>query len=232
MKHHSLTLGLVFLSLLTAAWAAPAVADDRQPIVVELFTSQGCSSCPPANAKLIRISGRKDILALSFSVTYWDYLGWKDTYGRAEFTQRQVAYEPALHQPGPYTPQMVVNGTATAVGNNLVELESLLGSVPLLHGPDLSLNPGAVEIASGSQTVSADVWLVRYDPRLQTVPVARGENSGAALQHIHVVRRLERLGTWDGHQAHFLLPAPDAGLKTAVLVQQQNGGHILSAITD
>jgi hypothetical protein len=89
--------------------------------VVELFTSQGCSSCPPANANLIKLSKRDDVLALSFAVTYWDYLGWKDSFGKREFTDRQAVYEPALGQSGSYTPQMVVNGRTTTVGNNLAE---------------------------------------------------------------------------------------------------------------
>jgi hypothetical protein len=210
----------------------PAVAADRQPTVVELFTSQGCSSCPPANANLIKISSRRDVLALSFSVTYWDYLGWKDTYGRPEFTERQVTYEPSLKQSGPYTPQMVINGRATTVGNDLPEIMSLLDAAPRLQGPSLTLNSDRIEIGPGSEAGGADVWLVRYDPRIEAVPVGRGENSGATLQHTHVVHRLERLGAWDGHSTAFSLPGPDAGLKTAVLLQRPNGGPILSAITD
>jgi hypothetical protein len=98
-----------------------ASAADRPLTVVELFTSQGCSSCPPANANLIKLSKRDDVLALSFAVTYWDYLGWKDSFGKREFTDRQAVYEPALGQSGSYTPQMVVNGRTTTVGNNLAE---------------------------------------------------------------------------------------------------------------
>lgn len=192
----------------------------------------GCSSCPPANANLIKISNRKNVLALSFSVTYWDYLGWKDTYGKPEFTERQVAYEPALRQPGPYTPQMVVNGTATTVGNSLPKVESLLAQTPSLNGPALAFTNDRIEVGAGSTTGNADVWLVRYDPRIEDVPVARGENSGATLQHTHVVRRLARLGTWDGSKTSFSLPQADKDLKTAVLIQGANGGAILSAITD
>ncbi|NTF44101.1 thioredoxin family protein [Rhizobium rhizogenes] len=232
MKYPARIGGSVLSSLLIAAAATPASAADHQPTVVELFTSQGCSSCPPANANLIKISNRKDVLALSFSVTYWDYLGWRDTYGRPEFTERQVTYEPSLKQSGPYTPQMVINGSATTVGNNLPEIVSLLDEAPRLRGPSLTLNRDRIEIGSGSEAGGADVWLVRYDPRIEAVPVARGENSGTTLQHTHVVHRLERLGTWDGHSASFSLPGPDAGLKTAVLLQRPNGGPILSAITD
>lgn len=222
----------ILLSSLAAAAAMPVAAAGRQPTVVELFTSQGCSSCPPANANLIKISNRKDVLALSFAVTYWDYLGWKDTYGRPEFTERQVTYEPGLNQSGPYTPQMVINGSATTVGNDLPEIVSLLDAAPRLQGPVLALHQDRIEIGSGAEAGSADVWLVRYDPRIEAVPVARGENGGATLQHTHVVHSLKRLGTWDGHGTAFSLPRSEAGLKTAVLVQQPNGGPILSATTD
>jgi hypothetical protein len=222
----------IVVSSLTAIAVIPATAADRQPTVVELFTSQGCSSCPPANANLIRISGRKNVLALSFSVTYWDYLGWKDTYGKPEFTERQFTYEPALRQPGPYTPQMVFNGTTTAVGNSLPEVESLLAETPRLKGPTLGLTKDRIEVGSGADAGNADVWLVRYDPRVESVPVARGENGGATLQHTHVVRDLNRLGTWTGRKVAFFLPKSDVGLKTAVLIQRPNGGPIISAISD
>jgi hypothetical protein len=232
MKYQGRIGRLMFLSSLAAVAAMPVAAAERPLTVVELFTSQGCSSCPPANANLIKIGNRKNVLVLSFSVTYWDYLGWKDTYGKPEFTERQVAYEPALRQPGPYTPQMVFNGTATAVGNSLPEVESRLAETPSLDGPALAFSNDRIEVGAGSAAGNADVWLVRYDPRIEDVPVARGENSGATLQHTHVVRRLARLGTWDGSKTSFSLPQADKDLKTAVLIQRANGGAILSAITD
>ncbi|QWW71305.1 thioredoxin family protein [Rhizobium sp. WYJ-E13] len=232
MKYSGRIGRLMFYSSLAATAALPAAAADWPLTVVELFTSQGCSSCPPANANLIKISNRKNVLALSFSVTYWDYLGWKDTYGKPEFTERQVAYEPALRQPGPYTPQMVFNGTVTAVGNSLPEVESLLAQTPSLNGPALAFSNDRIEVGAGPAAGNADVWLVRYDPRIEDVPVARGENSGATLQHTHVVRRLAWLGTWDGSKSSFSLSQADKDLKTAVLIQRANGGAILSAITD
>jgi hypothetical protein len=226
-------MALLTASAIISTSQGTAAADHQSPTVVELFTSQGCRSCPPANANLIKISDRANVLALSFSVTYWDYLGWKDTYGKPEFTQRQVDYEPALRQPGPYTPQMVVNGSTTAVGNDFSEVEALVAAARSSKGPSLALDGDHVEIEGGAKAVSdADVWLVRYDPRVETVPIARGENSGASLQHTHVVHRLDRLGTWNGAKTAFALPGKEAGLRTAVLVQEKNGGSILSAITD
>src|SRR5690348_18078561 len=102
--------GVVFALALAAGSAAQA-----QPVVVELFTSQGCSSCPPANASLAAVASRPDVLALSFGVTYWDYLGWKDTFAKPQFTDRQVAYEAGLGHSGPFTPQIVVNGSRDTV---------------------------------------------------------------------------------------------------------------------
>jgi len=200
---------------------------------VELFTSQGCSSCPPANANLIELSKRSDILPLSFAVTYWDYLGWKDTFDRPEFTDRQVAYEKPLGQPGPYTPQMVINGTATTVGNRLPQVEQLIAAATPLEGPDVTLGAGSVRIGSGaSRDAAADVWLVRYDPSLVEVPVGRGENTGRTLPHTHVVHALERLGGWTGQDVSFAVPDAADGLKTAILVQGSLGGPILAATTD
>lgn len=226
------SVGSILLSLFCAITAPPVAAAGQPSTVVELFTSQGCSSCPPANANLIKVSNLKNVLALSFSVTYWDYLGWKDTFGKPEFTERQVTYEPALGQAGPFTPQMVVNGAFTVVGNELTEIDSLLGQVAPLEGPPLALRGNRIDIGKGAGPGNADVWLVRYDPRTEAVPVSRGENGGATLQHTHVVHNLKRLGTWNGSKISFSLPGTDAGLRTAVLVQRPDGGPILSAITD
>jgi hypothetical protein len=219
-----------------AAWvgaSAPSQAAEKQPTVVELFTSQGCSSCPPANANLIELGKRKDVLTLSFSVTYWDYLGWKDLFGKQEFTDRQATYEPALGESGPFTPQMVINGRVSTVGNRLPEVEGLLAQMGADAGPEVALADGHVTVGRGEAPAGgADVWLVRYEPNLIEVAVTRGENTGHTLPHAHVVRDLVRLGTWDGSAASLELPAVAGGLRTAVLVQAQNGGPILAAATD
>src|SRR3569833_242699 len=160
----------------------PSRAGNSPPVVVELFNCQGCSSCPPANANLIVLSKRPDILALSFAVTYWDYLGWKDIFDKPEYTDRQVAYEEPLGQQGPYTPQMVIYGTATVGGNRLAEVQDLVARTAPLKGPAITLSASEVAIGAGAPVAgNADVWLVRYDPNLAQVPVARGENSGRTL---------------------------------------------------
>lgn len=219
----------------TIAMPMAGHADDQShpPVVVELFTSQGCSSCPPANANLIELSKRSDVLPLSFAVTYWDYLGWKDTFDKQEYTDRQVAYEEPLGQAGPYTPQMVINGSSTTVGNKLPVVEQLIASAPPIEGPSVSLKSGSVSIGSAPpREAEADVWLVRYDPNLVEVPIGRGENTGRTLPHTHVVHALERLGSWTGQAASFNIPTAPDGLKTAILVQGSHGGPILGAVTD
>ncbi|ODS83203.1 MAG: hypothetical protein ABS47_21060 [Devosia sp. SCN 66-27] len=213
--------------------AGTATAAGPQPsAVVELFTSQGCSSCPPANANLIELSRQPGVLVLSFAVTYWDYLGWKDSFGKEEFTDRQRVYEPPLRQRRPYTPQMVVNGRATVVGNDLDQVQQLIASTPSPAGPPVSLSASAVRIGAGAVSAEADVWLVRYDPDVVEVPVGRGENTGRTLPHTHVVHSLDRLGTWSGAELSLTFGPAANGLRTAVLVQEPNGGPILSVATD
>lgn len=218
--------------LATVGISGPASATERPITVVELFTSQGCSSCPPANANLIKLSNR-DVLTLSFAVTYWDYLGWKDSFGRQEFTDRQAVYEPGLGQRGSYTPQMVINGTTTGVGNNLAEIQGLISKTSPPKSPPLTIGIQQVAIGSGPSPGSvADVWLVRYDPGIVEVPISRGENSGATLPHIHVVHGLTRLGEWNGSAVSYKFAAATGQLKTAIIVQRDRGGAILSAATN
>ena len=189
--------GALMAALSLAAGAAVADPAMQSPVVVELFTSQGCSSCPPANANLLAIADRPDVLALSFGVTYWDYLGWKDSFAKPEFTNRQYAYEQALHRATAYTPQMVVNGTMDLIGNSADELDRKIGAArddKPASAPRITLADGTVSIGEASAPEdTADVWLVRYDPNIVQVPVARGENGGRTLPHRNVVRELTRL---------------------------------------
>lgn len=203
-----------------------------QPLtVVELFTSQGCSSCPPANANLAKLAGRPDILALSFGVTYWDNLGWKDTFASKAYTDRQWDYAHGLRHANVATPQVVINGRADVVGANLAEIEKTARSTPAPTGPDLTLTADSVAIAAGPKPAKpAQVWLVRYDPNTVQVPIKRGENTGKTLPHRNVVRELTKLGAFDGKALTLRLPpARLANLKTAILVQSGPGGPILAA---
>ena len=226
--------GLTVAAFAQVASAGHAAAEGRSvPFVLELFTSQGCSSCPPANANLIRLRERSDVLALSFSVTYWDRLGWKDVFGQSKFTARQEAYEGRLGHNGPFTPQMVVNGSRDVVGIELSAIKGLLSGERLEQTPAIVLSDSHVELGAGKAPVGgADVWLVRYEPKVIDVPVRSGENTGRTLPHGNVVRSLTRLGHWTGAPASQRFPPADSGLRTAILLQVPGGGPILAAATD
>jgi hypothetical protein len=206
-------------------------ADASHPAVIELFQSQGCSSCPPANANVNALSERADVLALSFSVTYWDRLGWKDTFAKGQFTDRQWQYARAMHRGNVYTPQVVVNGRVEGVGADRGEIEGLMSLANrAATGPAVTVSGESVEIGAGSAPAqTADVWLVRYDPRTLEVPVLRGENAGKTLPHRNIVREMVRLGDWSGRAERFSLPTDGSGLGTAVLVQTPGAGPILAA---
>jgi len=141
---YSAPFNLAIIAAIFGLGSTAQASAGQAPAVVELFTSQGCSSCPPANANLVRLSNDPDVLALSFSVTYWDYLGWKDIFGKKEFTERQVTYEPALGQSGPFTPQMVVNGHQSTVGYDLNQIRRVIASEPALSGPGIALAPNVL----------------------------------------------------------------------------------------
>jgi hypothetical protein len=217
-------------SLAIGAVGAQA-ADASHPVVVELFQSQGCSSCPPANANVNALSQRADVLALSFSVTYWDSLGWKDTFAKSQFTDRQWQYARAMHQGNVYTPDVVVNGRVEGVGADRGEIEGLMSRANrAATGPAVTISGESVEIGAGSAPAqTADVWLVRYDPRTLEAPVLRGENAGKTLPHRNIVREMVRLDDWSGQAERFNLPADDSGSGTAVLVQTYGAGSILAA---
>ena len=218
------------LALLIAGAAAAVHAADKPPVVVELYQSQGCSSCPPADLNVNAIAGRPDVLALSFSVTYWDQLGWKDTFAKDAFTSRQYDYAHGFKRAQVATPQVVINGRSDLVGNNREQLLTAIDRAAPLAGPGLTVAGGKVSIAGGPATGVADVWLVRYDPRLQQVPVRRGENAGKTLPHRNIVKELVNLGAWTGKPQSYALPAgADPALKTAILLQAHKGGPILSA---
>jgi hypothetical protein len=214
-----------------AMLASPAMAADAaHPTVVELFQSQGCSDCPPANANVMALSGRPDLLTLSFGVTYWDRLGWKDTVASPQYTARQWDYAHAFHRTEVFTPEVVINGRADVVGRNRAELEALIARHADDRGPDLRIGGDRVAVGKGAGAKTADVWLVRYDPDIVQVPIARGENGGLTLPHKNVVKALVKLGTWNGSPATYRIPA-DANhrWRVAVLVQAGPGGAILAA---
>lgn len=217
----------------TPASAAPqpvtGTADASHPAVIELYQSQGCSSCPPALKVLDEIANRPDVLALNFAVTYWDQLGWKDIYAQPAFTARQWDYSHAQGRGNVQTPQLIVNGRAAVLGSYKVEVEKAIVANRRPAGPEIAANGRDVTVAAGVASKPATVWLVGYDPRTVQVPVRAGENTGRTLPHRNVVRQLVSLGSWTGNAMSYATPTTPAGLKRAVLVQTGSGGPIVAA---
>jgi hypothetical protein len=224
---HYLSAIALAASAVTASFSASA--QDAKPLtVVELFQSQGCSSCPPANANVIALSGRPDLLTLSFGVTYWDELGWKDTFATPQYTARQWDYAHAFGRKEVFTPEVVVNGRADVVGSDRAELEALIARETAKDGPTINFANGAVGLGIGNG--NGQVWLVRYDPNVVQVPIARGENGGRTLPHKNVVKQLVKLGDWSGQAARFEIPSnPNAAWDSAVLIENGPGGAIIAA---
>ena len=220
--------------------------------VIELFQSQGCSSCPPANHNVLKLVDDPHVLVLTYDVTYWDHLGWRDTFGRSEFDRRQWAYAYALQRKNVFTPQVcqrrkaismhpranrhqvIANGQVSGVGGTTRDLQSLVQKARALDESSLveiqhDFHTKAVHI-SGPADQSGIVNLVQYDPTWVEISIARGENGGSTLPHANVVRRIMSLGKWTGGKQEFSLPATeDTGLRTAVLVQTSEAGSILGA---
>jgi hypothetical protein len=216
-------------------------AAERPRAVIELFTSQGCSSCPPADALLSELAQDSRLVALTLPVDYWDYLGWKDTLASPAFTERQRAYADARRDRKVYTPQVVVNGLAHAVGSDRSAIE--LAIVRASTGSRSLTTEAGLERAGDGVTVSvapgqapsegADVLLAWVDP-INWVRIQRGENTGREIAYHNVVRRLSSVGRWTG--AALRLELPDIlltpGQRLAVIVQagaQGRLGPILAA---
>ncbi len=205
-------------------------ADAAHPAVIELYQSQGCSSCPPALAVLDALADRPDVLALNFAVTYWDQLGWKDIYAQPDFTARQWEYSRAQGRGNVQTPQLIVNGRAAVLGSYKAEVEKAIAANSRgSGGPVVTVDGAKVSVASAATGKPATVWLVAYDPRSVSVPIRAGENGGRTLPHRNIVRQLVALGPWSGKAVSYTAPESPAGLKRAVLVQVGKGGPIVAA---
>ena len=216
--------------------AAPSTA------VLELFTSQGCSSCPPADALLAELGKRPGLVTLSYSVDYWNYLGWHDTLSSAANSERQRKYARMRGDGKVYTPQIVVDGLIHVVGSNEAAIEAAVRSaairlknakVPVnMHaeGDTLVIGIGAAPNTSDRQ--DATVWLAMAKER-ETVSITRGENRGKKLSYSHPVRELSPVGMWKGEAMTLRLPLKDLKAKSGdclvALLQVENGGPILGA---
>jgi hypothetical protein len=200
-------LAVVFV----AALAPMAAAQPRA--VVELFTSQGCSSCPPADRLLSELSKEPDVVALSLPINYWDYLGWKDTLADARHNMRQKAYSQARGDREVYTPQIVVNGVVQAPGSDRAAIEQAIkqsrGDADVLSVPiKLSIDKDMVTVkasASEAEARTAEVWLCPLTRSVQ-VHIGRGENRDKTVTYTNVVRDWIKLGTWAGAEATWRVP--------------------------
>lgn len=211
-------------SLMLAAGAlglARSVRADTQPVVLELFTSEGCSSCPPADALLGRLARQPGIIALAWHVDYWNGLGWHDPYSSRLATQRQRDYAEHLHDEV-YTPALVVNGTHMVVGSDATAIRAAIGAAGDAAVPvTLRRTDAGVLGETGSAGRSVTALLVTYDPD-HTTPIGGGENGGRRLAEYRIVRDAIPLGTWDGAARRITLPAIAPGRGAVLLLQSDD----------
>jgi hypothetical protein len=238
-------LGVAGAHTLTAQSVLAQSAPSSAPVtVLELFTSQGCSSCPAADALFKAYTERPDVLALSFSVDYWDYLGWKDTLASPKFTERQRGYGKAISNGQIYTPQMVVNGARHAVGSSRADIDAAViaaisSSAAQAFRIDASRVDGGIALQAAVlpatpllQPATGVIWLLTVRSR-ETVAVKRGENSGHTLTYFNSVRDVAQVGEWTGQSTTIRLPAGASPLgpdeRYAVLIQRTSQGPLLGA---
>ena len=222
-------------SLFLVSAILPAQAGER-PVVVELFTSEGCSSCPPADALLGELANRPDVLALSLHVDYWDRLGWKDPSSSPEATARQQQYARLLGIGTVYTPQIVVDGRRETVGSDRSAVERALdaarnepGTVPVTVSFDNG--QARISVGRGGEPASASVVLIGFDRR-RVDTVQRGENSGRTLTHVDVVRGMEEVGQFTGVASEIMVTPPWQSDRLAAIVQASDGRILGAAVAD
>jgi hypothetical protein len=230
-----LVTGLMTFAGLAAAQegAAPAAAAADSPVVVELFTSQGCSSCPAADALLAEMEGREDIIPLALHVDYWDYIGWADGFARPEFTRRQKGYAASAGERRIYTPQIIVNGREDVVGSHPMKVAALIekhaAAEPRValqvrrEGGRLHIHARALEAMR-----PCAVYVVQYEPARE-VMIERGENAGRSIRYTHIVRDWQLLRDWDDGAPFEAVAEVDETLPVVVLVQEDRYGPILAA---
>lgn len=220
MSHHFFSttgMGLIGGMMLCAS---AALAESEQGVVVELYTSQGCSSCPPADALLAKLAQTPGVIGLSLHVDYWDYIGWTDTFGQASFTERQKAYAHAAGEKMIYTPQMIVAGEARVAGNQPDAVAAALAAVKpssvaltlIRQSGDLLINATAAQ-ALASPVV---VQLVHYTDRAE-VAIDRGENAGLKVAYNNIVTSWQKIGDWSGVEPLQLVTAAGDGPVVVIL---------------
>lgn len=209
-------------------------APPPEPVVVELFTAQGCAGCPEANARFEAVAAEPGVIALTWAVDYWDYLGWQDTFARPEFAQRQRAYRRPLRLRDVSTPQVVIDGRREVVGAAAGALQTAIDeeAAHRVFPPEIEFRAAGDRVGVGSGPASeggAEVLAVYYKPGPQTVVIASGDNRGRTVRHMNVVRSVRVLGDWTGRPRLYALPAArEQGQAVAVLIQAKADRRILN----
>ncbi len=219
------------LAVSAAAAAAPFAA--QRPAVVELFTSEGCSSCPPAEGLIGELAKRPDVLALAFHVDYWDSLGWRDRFALPGAVQRQQQYARSLGHSSVYTPEVLLDGRTDYVGSDRRAIEAAVAGARTGVAVDLSAVNGnlTVSLGGGQCLAPSEVLLISY-LRKAVSAIGRGENAGRTLEEFNIVRSIRTLGHWDGTAQHFevaLATLPADATDVALLVQAPSSGQVIGA---
>jgi hypothetical protein len=226
-------LGIRFFCAALAVAVAPSASGQKggmnvpehavRPVVMELFSSQGCGNCPAANANIQKLAERSDVIALTYAVGLWDYLGWDDTFAKPEFSERQKRYNRILKHRGPYTPQVVYSGRLHGSGTSIKAIEEKFAI------RDISPYPASIAFESDTVTISgalpdktqkAGVILVRFRPGDTMVTPGAGANKGKAMTYFNLVTAFEPLGEWTGGAQKFPAKNCAAGKGCVVLVQK------------
>lgn len=226
MRHTFAALAMMF------AFATPVVADG--PVVVELYTSQGCSSCPPADEMLHELAERSDVIALALHVDYWDYIGWADSFADPAYTTRQQNYARVAGARSIYTPQMVIGGQDHIVGAKAREMDSLIqihSAQPT--GTQISLQRSGDQLRITGQSQQAlragtIVQLIRFSPE-ETVNIMRGENAGRAISYANIVTQWRGVGEWSGQGALDMSVTVTGNSPIVVIVQEPGPGAVMAS---
>lgn len=223
------------IALLTSLFLPAFAAAQERVVLVELFTSQGCMACPPADEYVTELSARDGVLPLSLHVDYWDYLGWQDQFAKAAFTQRQKDYAYAHGVRSVYTPQIVIGGAEAAVGHDKAQIEAAIARqmrMPAditLTAEQTSQGMLVIGIANPARSLRGEVHVIVFAPeRTQHIP--RGENEGRTLSYTNVVLDWQMVVPWDGGALTYEMPHNAGENRTAVIVQEANVGTVLAAV--
>ncbi|XBQ16904.1 MAG: DUF1223 domain-containing protein [Oceanicaulis sp.] len=230
------TLFALLLALLAGqpaeADASPAPAETAGPVVVELFTSQGCPMCPGANALLGELADEPGVIAVAYGVSYWDVYGWTDEFAMAEFAARQQAYVDTGEAHRVYTPHFVVNGSPEKLRYSQERIRTAVASAAPLP-VEAALSPAetgwTLTLDGPARIAPAQIWRVDFEPGLIEREIGGGPNEGKTVSHYQTARALTEIGAWSGGPLTLAIPPAPAGRDTAILIQDGPGGPLLAA---